>query len=113
MAMNREQKRAMQRRGLADADGAPVATKERRPPAPKPKEERTPPRQFLSEVTAELRKTSWPTRAETVRLALIVLVAIIVLTAFIFGLDLVFGELMSKLFNTTSSPTAAAAALFL
>jgi preprotein translocase subunit SecE len=112
MAMNREQKRAMQRRGLADADGAPIATRERRPPAPKPKEERTPPRQFISEVLAELRKTSWPTRSETVRLALIVLVAIVVLTAFIFGVDLLFSETLGRLFKTTSD-AALGATLFL
>ena len=72
MAMNREQKRAMQKRGLADADGSPVATRERRQPTPKAAEARTPIRQVLQEIIAELRKTSWPTRDETIRLALIV-----------------------------------------
>ena len=109
MAMNREQKRAAQRQGLAGADGAPVSTRDRQRPAQRLKEERTSPRQFLSEVMSELRKTSWPTRQETIRLAIIVFIAIVVLTAFIFGIDFVFGEALSSLFDTTSDTTAAAA----
>jgi preprotein translocase subunit SecE len=109
MAMNREQKRAAQRQGLAGADGAPVATRDRSRPAQRLKEERTSPKQFMSEVMAELRKTSWPTRQETIRLAIIVFIAIIVLTAFIFGIDLLFGDLLGRLFDTTSDTTAAAA----
>ena len=108
MSMNREQKRAAQRQGLAGPDGAPVATRDRRQPAQRLKEERTRPRQFVSEVVSELRKTSWPTRKETVRLAAIVFVAIIVLTTFIFLIDLAFGEMFSRLF-TTNKPTQSAA----
>jgi preprotein translocase subunit SecE len=107
--MNREQKRAAQRQGLAGADGAPVATRDRARPAQRLKEERTSPRQFLNEVMAELRKTSWPTRQETVRLAIIVFIAIIVLTAFIFAIDLLMGQGLGNLFDTTSDTTAAAA----
>ncbi len=116
MAMNREQKRAMQKRGMSGEDGAPTATRERRQPAARPaKEARTPPRQYLREVIAELRKTSWPTRKETTRLAIIVLIAIIVLSAFIFGIDLLFGEAITRLLDTNDTPSAAAgaAALFL
>jgi preprotein translocase subunit SecE len=108
--MNREQKRAMQKRGLADADGSPVATRERRQPTPKAAEARTPIRQVLQEIIAELRKTSWPTRDETIRLALIVFVAIVVLTLFVFGMDLLFGTIFDHLFNTTPSQSAAALA---
>ena len=39
------------------------ARQRKAPPAPKPKEERTGPLQFLREVRAELRKVAWPTRA--------------------------------------------------
>jgi preprotein translocase subunit SecE len=112
MAMNREQKRAMQKRGLAGADGAPVQTRERRQPTAKPAETRTPFRQVIQEIIAELRKTSWPTRQETIRLAVIVFVAIVVLTLFVFGLDLLFGTFFDKLFDTTPDPSAAAAAAF-
>ena len=110
MAMNREQKRALQKRGMSDAEGAPVATRERRQAATKPvKEARTSPRQYLREIVAELRKTSWPTREETIRLAIIVAIAILVLTLFIFGLDLLFGDLTTRLLNTTDKQTSAAA----
>jgi preprotein translocase subunit SecE len=109
MAMNREQKRALQKRGMADDEGAPVATRERRQPPVRTKEERTAPRQYVREVVGELRKTSWPTRAETIRLAIIVLIAIVFMTALIFGLDLLFGEAVTRLIDTTDDPTAAAA----
>lgn len=107
--MNREQKRALQKRGLAGADGSPVASRDRRQPVQKPKEERTRPRQFLREVVSELRKTSWPTRQETLRLAAIVFVAIVVMTAFIFVIDLAFGEFFTRLFTTTDPTTQSAA----
>ena len=110
MAMNREQKRAMQKRGLAGADGAPVATRDRRAPTARVKEERTRPKEFVQEIAAELRKTSWPTRQETIRLALIVFVAIVVLTAFIFGVDLGFGWVFDHLFKTTATMSSAALA---
>jgi len=115
MAMNREQKRAMQKQGMATEDGSPSSPKNRRAPAPKTKEERSNPRQYFREVVAELRKTSWPTRAETLRLGFIVFVAIVVLTLFIFGLDVLFSEAMTRLFNTSESPQSAlgAAALLI
>ena len=95
---------------MSDGEGAPVATRERRQPVAKPaKEARTAPRQYLREVSAELRKTSWPTRQETIRLAVIVAIAIVVLTLFIFGLDVLFGDMITRLLNTTDKQTSAAA----
>ena len=61
MAMNREQKRALQRSGDVGEDGEPVRkrpAKGRQQPTPRTKSERTAPRQFLREVTAELRKVA-------------------------------------------------------
>lgn len=110
MAMNREQKRALQRQGQIDADGAPVANKDRRQPARQLNEERTSPAQFIREVRSELKKTSWPTREETIRLALICLVAIVVLTAVIFAMDLAFSSAMDWLFKVQPSESAAALA---
>jgi preprotein translocase subunit SecE len=104
MAMNREQKRASKRSGMTDADGQPVSSRERRQqPSRSLKEERTKPREYVREVIAEMKKCSWPTRKETMRLAAIVFVAIIVLTAFIFGVDAGFGTLLEKIFTTTAS----------
>jgi len=107
--MNREQKRAAQRAGTANADGTPAAVpRDRRAPAKTLKDERTAPRQFVREVVAELRKTSWPTRQETIRLAIIVFIAIVVMTAFIFGVDAASGKLLTNLFDTTTDNAASA-----
>ena len=104
MAMNREQKRMLQRQGEVGPDGEPIRKRQARQPrqaatATKPKSERSSPRQFLHEVAAELRKVAWPTRSETINYSIIVLVALVVLTTFIFGVDYVFSRLVLKLFN--------------
>jgi preprotein translocase subunit SecE len=108
MAMNREQKRAMQRAGQLHADGTPI--RERRDPAARVKADRTSPAQFVTEVRAEMRKVAWPTRAETLRLSLIVFVAILVLGTFIFVADIAFGQVTDFLFPTPSVSNAAALA---
>ncbi|RMH81412.1 MAG: preprotein translocase subunit SecE [Actinomyces sp.] len=97
MAMNRQQKRLLQKQGEIDADGTPI----RRRPAstPRPAQERTSPVEFLREVRAELRKVAWPTRSETINYSIVVLVTIIVLTALIAGLDWVFSKLILDLFT--------------
>ena len=92
MAMNRETKRMLQRQGALGADGEPKATR-KAPPAPRPKEKRTPPRQFVREVRAEMRKVAWPSRAEVVNYSIIVFITLIIMTAAIAALD--YG--MSKL----------------
>ena len=99
MAMNRQQKRMLQRQGQLGADGAPAARKRQAPPAPRPKEERTKPREFVREVRGELRKVAWPTRAEVVNYSIIVLVAVVLLTAYVAALDYGFGEVLLKLFE--------------
>ena len=86
MAMNREQKRLLQKQGALDAEGQPKAER-RAPSAPRPKEQRTKPRQFLREVRAEMRKVNWPTRAETTNYSIIVFITVVVLTALIAGVD--------------------------
>ena len=101
MAMNRQQKRMMQKQGQLGADGAPAARKRTAPQAPRPaaKEERTGPIQFLREVRGELRKVAWPTRPEVINYSIIVLFTVVVLTAYIATLDLAFGEAVFKLFE--------------
>lgn len=99
MAMNRQQKRMLQRQGQLGDDGEPVSRKRNAPPAPRPKEERTTPAQFVREVRGELRKVAWPTRSEVINYSIIVLVALIVLTAYVAALDYGFGELLLKLFE--------------
>ena len=108
MAMNREQKRAMQRAGQVNADGSQVTTRDRRAPAQRVKAERTRPAEFVREVRAELKKVSWPTRPEVIRYSMIVLVALVVFTAFVFAIDYAFGELFRALLDPGSSSTGAA-----
>ena len=92
MAMNREQKRMMQRQGQVGADGAPIAQPRTPPRARSPKEQRTSVLQFLREVRAELRKVAWPTREEVIKYSIIVFVTIVVMTTLIAVLDYAFGE---------------------
>jgi preprotein translocase subunit SecE len=101
MAMNRQQKRMLQKQGQLGADGAPAARKRPAPQAPRPaaKDERTGPIQFLREVRGELRKVAWPTRPEIINYSIIVLITVVVLTTYIATLDFVFGEAVFKLFE--------------
>ncbi len=94
MALNREQKRMLQKQGELGPDGEPVRT--RRAPQ---RRERTGPTQFAKEVRSELRKVAWPTRSETINYSIIVLITLVVFTLFIFGVDWVFSEFVLKLFN--------------
>ena len=55
--------------------------------------------QFLREVRGELRKVAWPTRPEVVNYSIIVLAAVVVLTAYVAALDYGFGELLLRLFE--------------
>jgi preprotein translocase subunit SecE len=98
MALNREQKRMLQRQGEIGPDGEPVRTK-RAAPQPKAKEKRTGPREFAHEVRGELRKVVWPTRSETINYSIIVLVTLIFFTTLIFCVDWVFSEFVLRLFN--------------
>jgi preprotein translocase subunit SecE len=101
MAMNRQQKRMLQRQGQLGPDGEPAAQRRTQsaPRAPKTKEERTTPVQFVREVRGEMRKVAWPTRPEVVNYSIIVLIALVLLTAYVGGLDWVFGEAVLKLFE--------------
>ncbi len=102
MAMNREQKREMQRRGEVDADGEPIRAKRGTPTRAaqaQVKESRLFSRQGMHEVRGELRKVAWPSRSETINYSIIVLVAIVVMTTLIFAVDWCFSQLVLKLFN--------------
>ena len=99
MAMNRQQKRMLQRQGQLGADGEPAARKRAAPQAPRQADERTSPVQFVREVRGELRKVAWPTRGEVVNYSIIVLVAVVLLTAYVAALDYGFGDVLLKLFS--------------
>ena len=100
MAMNRQQKRMMQKQGQLGADGEAAPRPRKGPPPPKaPTEERTSPVQFLREVRGELRKVAWPTRPEVVNYSIIVLVAVVLLTGYVALLDYGVGDVLLKLFQ--------------
>ena len=92
MAMNREQKRRLQKQGQIDAEGTAKASRRPVPSPNAPREPRTTPREFTREVNAELRKVAWPSRKETVNLSIIVLIFLVILTAFIALCDVGFSK---------------------
>jgi preprotein translocase subunit SecE len=52
---------------------------------------------FLKEVRSELSKVVWPTRPETIKLTIMVIIVSTVVGAFIGGLDVLFVKLTSLL----------------
>lgn len=57
------------------------------------------PIQFVREVVTELKKVTWPTRAETVKLTLVVIVLSFVVGAFVGILDITFLKITTLLFQ--------------
>lgn len=51
---------------------------------------------FLQETMSELRKSVWPTREETARLTVVVIVLAIAFAFFLGGLDRLFAELFNQ-----------------
>jgi len=110
--VNREMKRQLQRQGQLDDEGNPSAGARRQPPRTLQPDRRPLPADktrgenffertvdFLRDVRAELRRVAWPTRSETLNSSFVVLVAVVVLTAFIFGLDTAFAKFTLYLFK--------------
>ena len=93
--MNRQMKRAQRRQGTA-VDRARASAPARRPQPEQRK--RTGIRQFLKEVRQELKKVLWPTRRELVTYTIVVLVTVVVLTTYVFGLDVVFSKFVLDVF---------------
>jgi preprotein translocase subunit SecE len=93
--VNRQTKRMMAKQG-ADKPRAP----ERRPqPQQQPTKEKVGPRQFLSEVRAELKKVAWPTKKEVTNSTIIVLIAVVFMTSLIFLYDYLSSEFVLFLFD--------------
>lgn len=57
------------------------------------------PGRFLHEVIAELKKVTWPTREETVKLTVVVIIISVLVGAFIGGLDSLFLRITTLLFK--------------
>jgi len=96
--MNRQMKRAQRRQGT-QVDRAQAAA-QRRAQAQQGKKERTGARQFLKEVRQELKKVIWPTRKELGTYTVVVLVTVVVLTSYVFGLDVVFSRFVLNVFTS-------------
>jgi len=94
--MNRQAKRLMQRQKAAQER---VQGQQVRRPVPTERKRRTPPRQFLKEVRQELKKVNWPSRQELSAYTIVVLVSVVVLTSFVFGLDYVFSKGVLHIFG--------------
>jgi len=58
---------------------------------------------YLKEVRAEMRKVTWPSRAEVIRLSTIVLVVLLVASAFLALVDYAFSWLMRVIVNLGTS----------
>lgn len=97
--MNRQAKRAMQRRQQA-GERADVSRRQREMVERRKERERAGPRQFLKEVRQELKKVAWPGRREMFTYTLVVLVTVVVLTSFVFGLDFVIARGIFRVFGT-------------
>ncbi len=57
------------------------------------------PAKFLKEVVAELRKVTWPTRQETIKLTAVVIAISVIVGAFIGGLDATLVKVTGLLFK--------------
>jgi preprotein translocase subunit SecE len=89
--LNREQKRQLRKMGALDDEGRP--TRVQRQATQKGREDRVGPVQYIGEVRDEIRKVAWPKWPEVRRMSAIVLVTVVVYTAYIGGLDALFGML--------------------
>ncbi len=86
--LNREQKRALKRMGALNEQGNPVRTQ---PQAQRSKEDRVGPVQYMREVKEEMNKVAWPKWPEVRRYSLVVLITVVIFTAYVGGLDALFG----------------------
>jgi len=90
MAMNREQRRYLQRQGQMDSEGNVIA--KRRERATPDKNDRASFKEYVSGVIAELKKVTWPTKSETINYTIVVTVTLLLFTAMIAGLDWGFSK---------------------
>ena len=112
--MNRQAKRAMQRRERAQAAGGGGRSgggdrtavggddhRRRRQQAmmQQQRKGRTSFRQFLKEVRGELKKVNWPSRREMLTYTLVVLVTVVILTSYVFGLDFAIARGVFRVFG--------------
>jgi len=98
VSMNRQTKRMMAKQGT-DKPKSRASDEKRRPPSAAPTREKIGPREYLGEVKGELRKVAWPTKKEVINSTIIVLIAVVVMTALIFGFDYASSKFVLFLFD--------------
>jgi len=64
---------------------------------------KTSPGKFMREVRSEVGKVVWPTRAETVQTAIMVLIMTVILAIFFLGVDSVFSGIVQWLLSLANS----------
>ena len=89
MAMNREQRRYLQKQGQMDSEGNPIATKRDNRAVPT---ERVTPGEYIGEVRSELNRVIWPTRSEVINYTIVVVITFTFVTLLVAGLDYLFAE---------------------
>jgi preprotein translocase subunit SecE len=97
--MNRQTKRMMAKQGADKPKSSGGDGGKRRPPSAAPKRERIGPKEYLGEVKGELRKVAWPGKKEVVNSSIIVIIAVVVMTALIFGFDYASAKFVLFLFD--------------
>ena len=58
---------------------------------------------FLSEVVAELKKTTWPRRREVYGTTVVVIVTVLICAAFLWAVDMVLAKTMGTIFKVFGS----------
>lgn len=61
--------------------------------------QRTGPVQYVGEVRSELKRVHWPNRRELATYATAVIIAVVIMTTYIYGVDTVFSELIFQVFG--------------
>ncbi|PZN92622.1 MAG: preprotein translocase subunit SecE [Alphaproteobacteria bacterium] len=67
--------------------------------APAPAKPRVSIGTFVNQVKAEIAKVSWPSRADTIRMTIMVMIMTTILSVFFLGVDQVLGRLVKFLLS--------------
>jgi preprotein translocase subunit SecE len=102
-SLGRRERRSLQRAGQLDERGNAVRTASSGPRGPKPQVSKKPlPKRtvsFFKECASELRKVTWPTRAETKQYSMVTFFTLAFMIVFVFGLDFAFSKMSIWLFK--------------
>ena len=60
---------------------------------------KTSPIQFFRQVKQEVKKVTWPTKKEVTQATIMVIIIVAIAATFFFGVDLVFGSIVRKIFK--------------